>query len=675
MKNCSYYFLVLDIETSELDEDIERNGNIIKNPLAVWLSYGWIKLYKIDGTVVDKCYFREWFELIQYLSKIAFRFGYYKILCYVHNLSYEFDYLIKNIAKPKTILSNSTHSIISSVLENYENIEFRCTYQLSGYSLKKIGEMVGLPKLESDYRCIYPEDEITKEEIEYCERDCDIVAKYIVDVCLKEYGKLFNIPYTKTGRVRKVFKEFYDADKSEKDWDLMPDENCYQALLDSFSGGLVLCNPIFCGLVLNNVHSYDIKSSYPYAQLSEEYPYTIRKSINIGKNQLTKFKFWIAKIKFINIKSKYTWCTLSMSKMNDYDIMESVWFNGKLAQSPYIVRTITNIDFEILNMTYDYDDFEILEFYPLEKYGKLPEPYIKTIEHFSIKKYECGIELDRNPTPENEREYMLAKNDFNSIYGMCVQKIMQSEYTIDENFLWIEKEKEYKKQDKHLKRNFLYGIYITAYARRNLVRAIIKNCPYTFVYCDTDSIKFIGDNNFIDTNPPLLEYANNKSICKLGKFEYEGTYEKFKTFGAKKYCIVGEKYKKKDNKNGVRMVVAGLPKNVNPLDNIDEFVCGKLFENCKLAKKYINNQYSFSVDCFDNSIIEVRDNRDLESFFLENGINTNGGVALYPTSYLLDMTESDKWYTENAQKGLKNWILSYKNMNGIDLISHFNLEV
>lgn len=669
MKNCTYFFLSLDIETSELDEDVKKGDLIVKNPLAVWLAYGIVKLYKINGEVVERCYFREWFELSKFFDEISSKFCYYKILCFVHNLSYEFDFLIKNISKPKTLLSNSSHNIISSVLEEWPNIEFRCTYQLTGYSLKKLGEMLNFPKLESEYRCIFPADEVTDEEIEYCDRDVDIVAKYIVEIALKEYKILFNIPYTKTGRVRKVFKEFYSKDKSEKDWDLMPDENCYQALLDSFSGGLVFSNSLFCNITLNNVHSYDIKSSYPFAQLSEEYPYTIKKSVP-DKMMMKKFKFWIAKIKFTNIKSKFTWNCLSISKMNDFDKENSLFFNGKLVRAKWIVRTVTNVDFEIIKNTYSYDDFEIIEFYKCEKYGKLPEPFIETIKHFSKKKHDYKVICKENPTAENEREYMLAKNDFNSIYGMTVQKIMQSEFSIDENFLWVEIEKEYKQSDKHLYRNFLFGIYTTAYARRNLINGILKNCPYTFVYCDTDSIKFIGENKFISTNKKLEEYQNIESLKELGEFEFEGTYEKFKTLGAKKYC-----YKKRDKKGNafIKMVVAGLPKNVSPLENIEDFKCGKMFENCKLAKKYINNQIAYNYDAFDHTLISI-EHLNLEGFFAENNIITNGGVALYPTSYLLDMTECDKFYTESVQKLLADWVKNAPTLTGQNLESNFNLE-
>lgn len=647
MTNLSYYFMVLDIETSTEFRQVKENNEIKNIPLISWLSYGYCKLYNVKAETKALCAFRKWEELDEFFRKVSNYFYGYKIICYVHNLAYEFDFLIKNISKPKKMLANNSHTVISTTLEKYKNIEFKCSYQLSGYALKKIGERVGLPKLESDYRTIYPDDDITSEEWCYCERDCDIVAVDITKTYLKEYSKISEIPLTKTGRVRKKFKEFYNEHYKEKEpfWDLMPSENCYRAMLDAFGGGITISNPLYTAKKLYNVHSYDIKSSYPYAMLKEDYPFTIRKEENPKKENLSEFKFWIAKVKFYNIRTKFTWSWLSKDKMNDYDPY-SEFFNGKIIAGDFIIRTVTSVDYEMICKTYSFSEIEVLEFYPLEKYAPLPYPYIETIKVYGKEKDRLSKELKKmedeglEGSPEyleTASDYMLAKNDFNSIYGMSVQKLVQEEYNIDDNFVWKKKDLEYHcKENKHLRRNFLYGIFITAYARRNLLRAILKNCPKTFVYSDTDSIKFIGENNFEDTNEKLKgEFAEIPYLKKLGTFEYEKTYQEFKTFGAKKYAF---KYL---GKYGV--TVAGLPKHKAEISSLDDFYCGREFKNCKLAKKYIYNSIVTVTDEYDEFISQSEDN-DIESFLTKNGIESKGGVSLFPVSYLLDMTRNDKAY-------------------------------
>ena len=122
MQRLNEYFLTLDIETSG---EYETDENGVEKPVAVWLSYGYSILWDKKGNAVQECYFRDWFTLIKFYDEISARFYFYEIINYVHNLGYEFDYLMKNISKPKKFLSNSTHATISATLERYKNIQFR----------------------------------------------------------------------------------------------------------------------------------------------------------------------------------------------------------------------------------------------------------------------------------------------------------------------------------------------------------------------------------------------------------------------------------------------------------------------------------------------------------------------------------------------------------------------
>lgn len=685
MKTASYYFLTLDIETSTLtDNDGEKDI-----PKAVWLSYGYCNLYSITGERIQAGYFREWDELDRLLLSYQQKFVRNQILCFVHNLAYEFDFLIKNLSKPTKMLSNSSHRVISATLEKYPQIEFRCTLMLSMHSLRYIGNELFFPKLTSDYRFILPSDDITFKEKVYCITDNDIVAKYVVSL-IKEFGKLRDIPYTKTGRVRKTFYQFYSDiyGSTKPDWDLLPPENCYQAMLDAFCGGCVFSNPFFTGRVVYNVHSYDITSSYPYAMLSEQFPYTIEKIENPDLSLLSH-PFWIAKIKFNTIVSRYPWQWLSVSKMNDCDPQSSRYFNGKLIASNWVIRTVTNVDYELIKKTYSFESIELLEFYDCAKYDELPPPYIETIKIYAEKKYKLKKKVKKTPKIDPNyikinAEYNLAKNDFNAIYGMSVQKLMQEEYTIDEFYQWHAKEKKYKQTDKHIRRNFLFGIYITAYARKNLITAILKNCPYTFVYCDTDSVKFVGNNKFIDTNKILPEkYLSIPSLSKLGRFDKDGDYIKFVTYGAKKYAYMEKIHYKLKSKSikqslsikpkrptrNIYLTVAGLPhykagnmkieqngQIYDRLYNITDFKPNTIFRNCKHGHKYITTLYNFDVND-DYQAINIQENSDLTlSYLKEHNIKTNGGVVIYDVDYALDITHTDRYYIKEHDWRLSKWL-------------------
>ena len=678
MKFSSYYYLVLDIETSVLKDN---EGN----PVLTWLSYGYCILYERDGKKDTICYFREWEELQKFFDEICIRFPNRLLICFVHNLGFEFEFLIRNVGTATTALSNSTHAPISATLEEYPSIEFRCTYKITGMSLKKLGDLVGLKKLDDDYGIILPGQKISEKKKKYCLRDCDVVAKYISDVLLKQYGNFRQIPYTKTGVVRNMYKEFYNEykKKNEVDWDYYPPEDCYQAMLDAFTGGCVIVNPMFFGIVLKDVDSYDMTSAYPFAQLSEQYPYSIEKELNPDNFDLSK-PFWIAKIKFHNIKSRFGWGWLSVSKMNEYDELKSEFFNGKLLSASCIVRTITNTDFESINMTYIYDDYEILEYYKMERYGDLPDPYINTIDYYAklkgdlkVKRKEIEEEYGENSQEfiDVSIDYMFSKNNFNSIYGMTVQKLTNKEFIIDEYYHWIKKDVKYKQKTGHAKRNFLFGVYVTAYTRRNLIKAIVTNCPYTLAYTDTDSIKGWFPNGFIDTNKVLDKYKEKKHLYKLGRYDYEGKYTYFINWGAKKYA-----YQHGDRKSPINFTVAGLPKltliqdgkYIKPkyelngieyqMNDISEFKPGIIFRNCKLAKKFITVGHTFEID-EENEITNMEDHQEVFGFMRKYNIKTNGGVALFDVDYSLGITKNDKMIAEYTQKLLPEYIEKY-NLEG-----------
>ena len=110
MKTLGQYFLVFDIETSYQTQLQRINGQEKEMPCAVWLSYACIKLYNtFTGKARYKCQFREWEELRKFLLFIENKFCGQKILCFVHNLSYEADFMFKNLSRPSELLCNASH--------------------------------------------------------------------------------------------------------------------------------------------------------------------------------------------------------------------------------------------------------------------------------------------------------------------------------------------------------------------------------------------------------------------------------------------------------------------------------------------------------------------------------------------------------------------------------------
>ena len=656
-KIVGHYFLVLDIETSS----VEVSGSFM-----TWLSYGYLNLYDINGRRIESNFFRTWDKLKYLFHTYQSMFCKANICCFVHNLGYEFDFMVKNICRSEKILTNSKHDIISGKLKDFANIDFRCSYQLSGLSLRDLGNLVGLEKLESDYRTYYPEDEIEEEDKKYCCRDCDIVAKYISDVHIKKYNTVGSIPFTKTGVVRERVKYYYNEWVKEyglPDWDLMPSVEGYKAMKEAFMGGSVFSSIYTTNIVIRNLKCFDIESSYPYVMLSELFPYTIEKVDNFSQDEYLKHKFWIAKISFSFIASKYNWQWIPSSKVQRMSV-DSQFFNGKLVMSPNITLTVCSVDFETIKQTYDFDSFEFEEFYACDKYGEIPVPYQKALIEFSDRKYRLKkkkLELEKvvdEDDPEYRevlKEYDLAKADFDCIYGLLVQDIVQKDYYLDEDFIWQNKNNCYvQTKDKHIGRNYLFGVYVTAYARRNVIRGALENCPDTLSYVDTDSLKFFGDFEFKQTNPPLPDkYMKYESLRNLGRFVEEPGYAAFKVLGAKKYAYVG-------SDGNVRLTVAGLPKQKNKnsfyLNNINDFKPGVTFKGCKLGKKYVVGNIEFDLDDSNEQKTNVTDCSKAIEYCRRKGINTNGGVVLYVMDHTIEVTANDLDLIEQYNKTRDLWL-------------------
>ena len=95
----------------------------------------------------------------------------------------------------------------------FDGIEFRCSYLLSGYSLKKVAEHLQKYKVskligELDYRLIRtPLTPLNEHEQMYVLYDGIIVMCYIDEQIESHKNDITKIPLTKTGEVRKYCRD------------------------------------------------------------------------------------------------------------------------------------------------------------------------------------------------------------------------------------------------------------------------------------------------------------------------------------------------------------------------------------------------------------------------------------------------------------------------------------
>jgi len=87
-------------------------------------------------------YGRTWEELDNFLDRIEKYGTPRKKYIFVHNLSFEFEFL-RNKFIFKSVFARKSRKVIKATLEKY-NFEFRCTYYMSNCSLAKLGDVYNL---------------------------------------------------------------------------------------------------------------------------------------------------------------------------------------------------------------------------------------------------------------------------------------------------------------------------------------------------------------------------------------------------------------------------------------------------------------------------------------------------------------------------------------------------
>lgn len=667
------------IDNSIYTFDIETTSYLILNDEVISAS-NYLKLSEEDRekaipgacmyiwqfSVNDIVYYgRTWQELEQFLIKLEENCNLKKFV-FVHNLSFEFQFF-SSIFKIKEIMSRKSRKVMSCKLADF-NIEFRCSYYMSNVALMYLPDLFNLPikKMVGDLdytKLRTSKTKLTNLELGYCEHDCLVVYEYIKKE-IETYGSVNKIPLTSTGKVRKelqnvVMKNYKYRKKVSESINIKP--SVYNMLVDAFAGGYTHANFMYSDEVLSNIDSYDETSSYPYVMVTNKFPMTEFKECNLTKiEDMLNNKFaYLIKIKLNNIKCKYYNNFISASKCNN--IRGASIDNGRIISAKEVIITLTDIDLLFIRDTYEIESYEIISSY-FSVYKYLPKEFIT----FILEKYFNKTKFKN--VPGKELDYVKEKGKFNSLYGMTVTNMIRDEVEFDNIKGWSESTLTntdiYDKLIEEKEKGFLsfsWGVWVTAYARDNLLRRVINLDEYV-VYCDTDSIKcyqgydktvFIKYNEEVTKkiknvsstlNIPFENYApeDSKGVKHLlGIFECETkkgrkyTYDKFITQGAKKYCV------EIDGK--IEITVSGVPKSgAKCLNKIDDFRDDLVFDyeyTHKNTIMYNDNQLPIDI---------------IDYLGVKSKVNDKSGCCLLPTTYKLGKSlDYANLLTENSSKRAK----------------------
>lgn len=435
------------------------------------------------------------------------------------------------------------------------------------------------------------------------------------------------------------------------------EKEMYLTVTESFNGGYVHGNPYYIGQPIKNVISIDFSSDYPGQMLNKRYPKNPFLECNINEfyavcypklqYYLTNWKqcirqkslmrdnyiglFIFKKLKVKRFENNNVFPIISNSKCSASPLnirtmdKRTILDNGKLIYSPVFVASFSEVELLSIMLTYDFESIECMKLYrsygtsdmhelvrnTVIYYGKqktLLKMLVHRLENHTTyydldipKEIKIAIDESDDKITLAKRYLQNAKGMLNGIYGQQVQRPIQNDYYISDGVV-IESTKNLydatkEIENRKLNHSFSVGIYVTAWARLMLTIGfllIVENGG-TWIYADTDSLKFIDNGHFEKIHNAIEQFNNNvitssANFYGFGKFDFEildgrkYSYDYFCTLGAKKYitCVDDE----------IEITIAGLSKKCK---NIWQ----ALYDNCNkdfsiMVEKYFHHNILIS---------------------------------------------------------------------------------
>ena len=607
---------------------------------------------------------------------------------YIHNASYEMQFA-------RRFIGELVHPLITDkyqplLMPTAQGITYRCSYRLTNKTLEKFTKGFPHAKLpgELDYsikripHADDPKNGLTDNELAYCFNDVKGLCEALRDRLEKDKYNIASIPLTSTGYVRKDTQQSMNKNRKNRanflKAKLTPE--LYRLCRAAFRGGNTHSNARYSGRLMGQygkrynestklkpiggkIRHKDIGSSYPSSILINTYPMgpfikcnqlekRYRKSdypeLLRTVNTISRHNCILLKVRFIDIEyigsCGVPYIPISKTMVRSCDKDDIIEDNGRIFKDPGALETVlTEIDFKIILRDYKIRGLEIVEAYTSAR-GKLP----KELRDVVLKYYKLKTKLKHSTSPDDLYEYAKAKEHLNSTYGMMVMRLDRLEFQlIDGNYMQMptslqdQIDKYYESQSNCLQ--YQWGVWVTAHSRARLQEGL-DICGKDLLYCDTDSVFYIGDHEkeFEELNNRLKKEAilagavaenKNGESFPISLWDSEPDAELFMSLGAKKYI---------QSFDGVTLdtTIAGVSKKLGA-----EYFTKHGFES-----------FSDYTTIRDSGKISAVYNNDLPHYITIDGVKilTASNIALIPTEYTIHIKDKYKSFIEYIRKSLYN---------------------
>ena len=639
-------FMSLDTETSADDEDDEKKK-------IAWI-YQWSFSYPKDEETRYLVYGRKPTQLVSALVKIHKvneLSSEKKIICFVHNLSYDYTYFHKFL-EDEFKLRGNTIAVAAHRLINYNmsGIEFRDSLKIAQKSLdawakdllgRECGKLVGA----IDYNKVrYQDTPLVKKDWKYMFRDVVVLDKCINKQLAIHNDKIWTIPLTATGYVRRATKKnFYKHKKTNRMYFLRTalSDDCYSMCKEEFAGGLTHGNRFYIDETIRvselrkkfndpniTIKHRDFVSHYPSQQITGYCPSTAFRLYYDRKPDDPEFRLkdlddafaqgncYLAAISITNlmIKDGVTLPYAQECKFREHALTKLTMDtdNGRILRMFGSSLVIVNeLDLKWLRRQYNFT-YTIYKVYT-SKRGGFPGYITETVKQFMLEKSETkeivkgllkqGYDELSFEVHEAKLQNLIAKGMLNAIYGMTATDPVRECFGEDEDGNWGKAElTEDDISDSLINyyaslgsfMSYQLGCWTTALARNELLFFAEVVGYDHFLYADTDSIFYISTPEIEDRieayNKKFREQDDQNGwyvTLGTGKKVYFNQFDdenedivEFRFLHSKCYAYVTADGKLHTTIAGVREYGRNDNNRVKELGNIDNLTAGTIFADC-----------------------------------------------------------------------------------------------
>ena len=367
----------------------------------------------------------------------------------------------------------------------------------------------------------------------------------------------------------------------------IPNYKTWEDFKQAYRGGISYVNPNYKERdVVSNITVLDVNSMYPYCLRNNPIPFG-RFIKRKGKPVDNKDTTWIACAR-VSFKLKNEWhlpCIQIKHKYGREWLAESTDYKEQDCMDYYNEDVIwfTKVDYETYLENYDFTVHEWLDWYEFKQMGTKDgktfiDKYYAAKQQAEAKMRQRMLELNNDPELYlNDDQYIKAAMErqeakiiMNSAYGkhgtkyVLLSKI--SEWLGEDQPVKFTGEKhDFNKEPDDPSHYYIpYACFVTAYARRMLVTAW-NTFKGKAVYCDTDSIHFIGTPD--DIAPELADKVDWLKTGGLGLWKEEGQFIAGRYLRSKTYIEI-------DKHDKPHITCAGATKEIKELMTWDTFKVG-----------------------------------------------------------------------------------------------------